>query len=307
MNITTQVRKIINHYEGESPGIKANLYRILMSGKLAGTGKLLILPIDQGFEHGPIKSFASNVAAYDPHYHFNLAIEGGLSGLAAPLGILQAGCDSFAGQIPMILKLNNNNSLVSNTDIPDQAFTSSVQDAVRIGCIGVGITIYPGSDKFLEMLEETQKIIREARNYSLITVIWSYPRGKNLTKICETAIDICSYAAHIAALIGAHIIKVKLPTQNISQIKNQDLLSNKNTKIDTLTERIKHVMQSCFNNKRLVIFSGGQYKSESDLLDEVKSIKDGGGSGSIIGRNAFQRPKFEALTLLSKICNIYRN
>src|SRR3954449_8591187 len=111
MKITRRVKEILANYESDNPGTKGNLARILMEGKLGGTGKLVILPVDQGFEHGPARSFAPNPAAYDPHYHFQLAIEAGLSAYAAPLGMIEAGAGSYAGQIPLILKANSANSM----------------------------------------------------------------------------------------------------------------------------------------------------------------------------------------------------
>src|SRR6202044_223769 len=142
MHITEQVRKILSYYESDNPGAKTNLSRILMQGRLAGTGKLVILPVDQGFEHGPARSFSPNPAAYDPHYHFQLAVDAGLSAYAAPLGMIEAGADSFAGAIPTILKVNSANSLATEKD---QALTGSVNDALRLGCSAIGFTIYPGS------------------------------------------------------------------------------------------------------------------------------------------------------------------
>src|SRR5271155_3499478 len=130
MRVNQRVRKILDNYESDNPGTKANLARILMQGRLGGTGKLVILPVDQGFEHGPARSFAANPPAYDPHYHFALAIEAGLSAYAAPLGMIEAGAGTFAGQIPTILKLNSANSLATDKN---QALTGSVNDALRLG------------------------------------------------------------------------------------------------------------------------------------------------------------------------------
>src|SRR5690606_18668862 len=127
----------------DNPGTKANLVRILMTGKLAGTGKMVILPVDQGFEHGPARSFAPNPAAYDPHYHFQLAIDAGLNAFATPLGMIEAGADTFAGQIPLILKVNSSNSWAQEKD---QTIYGSVDDALRLGCSAIGYTIYPGSE-----------------------------------------------------------------------------------------------------------------------------------------------------------------
>ena len=306
MKMTRIIKKILNNYESDNPGVKANLANILMSGKLAGTGKLVILPVDQGFEHGPARSFAKNSLGYDPHYHFKLAINAGLSAFAAPLGMLEAGADTFAGQIPLIMKVNSSNSLSREKGAPTQAITGSVSEAIRLGCSAVGFTIYPGSDAALDMITEIQEIALEAKDAGLAVVVWSYPRGGDISKEGETAIDIVSYAAHIAALVGAHIIKVKPPTSFIELSEAKKVYMSENISIDTLTDRIKHVVQSCFNGRRLVVFSGGNSRDNDSLLKEVKELYLGGASGSIIGRNSFQRPYDEALNLLNQITNIYR-
>ena len=306
MKMTGIIKKILNNYESDNPGVKANLANILMSGKLAGTGKLVILPVDQGFEHGPARSFAKNTLGYDPHYHFKLAINAGLSAFAAPLGMLEAGADTFAGQIPLIMKVNSSNSLSREKGAPTQAITGSVSEAIRLGCSAVGFTIYPGSDAALDMITEIQEIALEAKDAGLAVVVWSYPRGGDISKEGETAIDIVSYAAHMAALVGAHIIKVKPPTSFIELSEAKKVYMSENIPIDTLTDRIKHVVQSCFNGRRLVVFSGGNSRDNDSLLKEVKELYLGGASGSIIGRNSFQRPYDEALDLLNQITNIYR-
>jgi class I fructose-bisphosphate aldolase len=305
MRITQKVKKILSWYESDNPGTKANLARMLMQGKLGGTGKMVILPVDQGFEHGPTRSFAKNAPAYDPHYHFKLAIDAGLNAYAAPLGMLEAGADSFAGAIPTILKMNSANSLLSS-DIKNQAVTATIEDALRLGCSAIGFTIYPGSDDSLEMFEEIRDLTAEAKSLGLAVVIWSYPRGGGLSKESETAVDICAYAAHMAALLGAHIIKVKPPTKHLSLPEAKKVYEAEKIDISTLDKRIAHVKQTTFGGKRLVIFSGGSAKSTSDVLDEVQSLADGGADGSIMGRNAFQRPKEEALALLNEIIRIYK-
>ena len=306
MKVTNNVKKILGNYESDNPGVKANLARILMSGKLGGTGKLVILPVDQGFEHGPARSFAKNEIAYDPHYHFKLAINAGLSAFAAPLGMLEAGASTFAGQIPLIMKLNSSNSLSREKDAPSQAITGSVSEAVRLGCSAVGFTIYPGSDDALNMISEIQEIALEAKDSGLAVVVWSYPRGGNISKDGETAIDIVSYAAHMAALVGAHIIKVKPPTSHIELEEAKKVYEAENIPIEKLSDRISHVVQSCFQGRRLVVFSGGTAKDEDSLLKEIKDLYLGGASGSIIGRNSFQRKYDDALSLLNKITTIYK-
>jgi class I fructose-bisphosphate aldolase len=274
-----------------------------MQGKLGGTGKLVILPVDQGFEHGPARSFAPNPPAYDPHYHFQLAVDAGLSAYAAPLGMLEAGADSFAGQIPLILKCNSANSLATNKD---QAVYGSVKDALRLGCSAIGFTIYPGAEDQYEMMEEIRQLAEEAKAVGLAVVMWSYPRGGNITKEGETALDVCAYAAHLACLLGAHIVKVKPPTNVIAldaAKKSYDV-----QKVDTrdAAKRIAHVVQSCFNGRRVVVFSGGEAKDIKGIIDEARAIRDGGGNGSIIGRNTFQRPRDEALAMLDEIIKVYQ-
>lgn len=304
MELNQTIKSILNNYESDNPGVKNNLSRILLQGKLGGTGRLLILPVDQGFEHGPGRSFAINENAYDPYYHYELAIEAGLSAYAAPLGMLEVGAANFAGCIPTILKLNSSNSLVPKDNIPNQAITASVKDALRLGCAAIGLTIYPGSGAAFDMIEEAQELIAEAKSYGLVAVVWSYPRGSDLSKEGEIGIDVCAYAAHMAALIGAHIIKVKPPTAHIEQIEAKKIYEN--MELNSLQKRIKHIKQACFNGKRLVVFSGGINKNIDDLYNEIQEIYDGGGSGSIIGRNSFQRSRKDALEMLNKIIDIYK-
>lgn len=306
MQMTDTVRRILANYEGETPGVKAQLARMLMTGKLAGTGKMIILPVDQGFEHGPARTFAANPAGYDPHYHYQLAIDAGLNAYAAPLGMIEAGADTFAGQIPTILKVNSANSLMSDTAGKNQAITASVDDALRLGCAAVGFTIYPGSDMALDMYEEIVEMRKEAAAKGVATVIWSYPRGEAITKDGETAIDVAAYAAQIAALIGAHIIKIKLSTDHLMLPEAKKVYEEKGIDISTQAKRVAHCMQASFGGRRIVVFSGGASKGADAVYDDARAIRDGGGNGSIIGRNSFQRSREDALDLLAKLVDIYK-
>ncbi len=306
MRATKTVQKILSQYEGETPGVKANLARMLMEGKLGGTGKMIILPVDQGFEHGPARSFAINAAGYDPHYHYQLAIDAGLSAYAAPLANLEAGADTFAGQIPTILKMNHANSLMSATAGKNQAVVASVQDALRLGCSAIGFTIYPGSDMALDMYEEIKELRAEAAACGIATVIWSYPRGEALSKDGETAFDVTAYAAHIATMLGAHIIKVKLPTDHLEQDEAKKVYLKQQIDGSTMAARVRHIVDACFAGRRIVVFSGGAAKGEDAVYDDARAIRDGGGNGSIIGRNSFQRPRAEALAMLAKLIDIYK-
>jgi len=303
--MTERVREILSGYRGENPGVLTNLARLLNHGRLGGTGRMVILPVDQGWEHGPARSFGPNDAGYDPHYHFRLAIEAGLTAYAAPLGFLEAGAADFAGEIPLILKANNHDLLADEKD-SWQALTASVKDAQRLGCVGIGLTIYPGSALRKEMYENLRRYAEEAKAAGLAVIVWSYPRGSQLSKEGETAIDVCGYAAHIACQLGAHIIKVKLPTNHIEQDAARKVYEKEKIPIGTLTERVRHIVQCAFNGRRIVIFSGGAKKeNDADIFEECKAIRDGGGFGSIIGRNTFQRKKNEAMKLLDEILRIY--
>jgi fructose-bisphosphate aldolase, class I len=301
---TPRVKEILSWYPSDNPGTLTNIARLLTHGKLAGTGKLVILPVDQGFEHGPARSFAPNPAGYDPDYHFQLAIEAGCNAYAAPLGFLEASAGKFAGQIPLILKLNNSDSLAKMAE-PVSAVTGSVKDALRLGCTAIGFTIYPGSGARNTQFEQLRGLAEEAKAAGLAVVVWSYPRGGGVSKEGETAIDVVAYAAQIAAQLGAHVIKVKPPKENVEQAEAKKAYEKHAIPVKTLAERVRHVVQSAFAGKRIVIFSGGEAKGTEDILAEVKAIKDGGGFGSIMGRNSFQRPKTEALKLLADVMKIY--
>jgi class I fructose-bisphosphate aldolase len=299
-----RVREILSWYSSDSPGTLANIARLLNHGRLAGTGRFVILPVDQGFEHGPARSFAANAAGYDPRYHFELAIAAGCNAYAAPLGFLEAGAAEFAGRIPLILKLNNSDSLYGGKD-PCPALTGSVDDALRLGCSAIGFTIYPGSAERNTMYREIRDLAREAKARGLAVVVWSYPRGSALSKEGETAVDVVAYAAQIACQLGAHVVKVKPPSAHIEQDAAKKVYEKQRIPIGTLAERVRHVVQSAFDGRRIVIFSGGEAKETSAILDEVRAIRDGGGFGSIIGRNSFQRPREEALAFLGQVMDIY--
>lgn len=298
------VQRIMDNYRGDNPGVRAQLVRILNTGRLAGTGKVVILPVDQGFEHGPARSFAPNPAGYDPEYHVQLAIEAGCNAYAAPYGFIQTVAHEYAGRIPLILKANNHDTLCDEND-PAPAQTASVKDAVRLGCAAVGFTIYPGSAHWKAMYEQLRALAEEARDHGLAVVVWSYPRGSGLSKDGETALDVVAYAAQIAAQLGAHIVKVKLPTEHIEQEAAKKVYLSERIPIASLSDRVKHVMQSTFDGRRIVVFSGGGKKGEDSIYDEARAIRDGGGNGSIIGRNSFQRPKAEAIKFLQRVMDIY--
>lgn len=301
-----RVREILGWYRSENLGVLTNLRRLLMNGRLGGTGKMVILPVDQGFEHGPARSFAKNPVAYDPRYLYELALEAGCNAYAAPLGLLSAGAGDFVGEIPLILKVNNSDSMFKDKN-PCSAITASVQDALELGASAIGYTIYPGSTARNEMYQDLKELTREAKDCGLAVVVWSYPRGQDISKEGETAVDVVAYAAQIAAQLGAHVIKVKPSTAHVELEANKKVYKEFNIPIGTLAERTKHVIQSAFNGRRIVIFSGGEAKGDDAVLEEARGLAAGGGFGAIVGRNAFQRPKDQAVKLLKEIQEIYRN
>lgn len=299
-----RIREILSWYTSENPGVRTNLARMLNHGRLGGSGKMVILPVDQGFEHGPARSFAPNPAGYDPRYHFELAVEAGCNAYAAPLGFLEAGVSEFAGEVPLILKCNNHDLLHDEKD-PISAITAGVGDALRLGCVAVGFTIYPGSAQSAQMYEQLRDMAEEAKSVGLAVVVWSYPRGSSLSKEGETAVDVVTYAAQIAAQLGAHVIKVKLPSAKVELGEAQKVYQKYEIPVSTLAERVHHVIQSAFDGRRIVIFSGGPSAADEQVFNEVRAIRDGGGFGSIIGRNSFQRKKPDALKFLDTVMGIY--
>lgn len=305
--MTPRVREILSWYGADNVGTLTNLARLLNHGRLGGTGKLVILPVDQGFEHGPARSFALNPPAYDPRYHFELAIDAGCNAYAAPLGFLEAGARDFPGDLPLILKVNDDDVLLAQAD-PNQALTAGVADALRLGCAAIGFTIYPGSSHQLEMYGQLRAYAETAKRHGLAVVVWAYPRGSGLSKAGETAIDVAGYAVQIAAQLGAHIIKVKLPTAHLEQAEARKVYEAQQIPIATPAERVRHILECAFAGRRIVIFSGGAATfDDAALLDEIRAIHAGGGFGSILGRNSFQRSKPEALKMLAAVMDIYRS
>src|SRR5262249_23618360 len=199
---------------------------------------------------------------------------------------------------------NNANSMSRLKEGATQAVTAGVKDALRLRCSAIGFTIYPGSDAAHDPMQEIAELRPEAKSYGLAVAIWSYPPGGNLLRGGETANDICAYAAQLAAQLGAHIVKVKPPTEHLELPAAKAVYEKQKIDISTPAKRIRHVVQSAFNGRRIVVFSGGEAKDLDGVFNEVRAIRDGGGNGSIIGRNTVQRPKSEAVDMLLRIIAI---
>lgn len=303
--MSTRVDEILSWYEDDSRTTVANLRRILMHGRTGGSGKLVVLPVDQGFEHGPTRSFAVNRAGYDPRYHAQLAIDAGCSAHAAPLGAIQRISSTYAADLPLILKCNSSDSMFTGPD-PVPAVTAGVDDALRLRCAAVGFTIYPGSAGRNDMYQQLRALMADARAVGLPVVVWSYPRGSGISKEGQTAVDTVAYAAHLACHLGAHVIKVKPPTAHVENAAARTALDTAGVLLDTLADRVRHVVESAFDGHRIVIFSGGAAKDTAAVLEENRQTALGGGFGTIMGRNSFQRPHDEAVDLLTQVMDIHR-
>lgn len=303
--MSRRVDEILSWYDSDDDAARSRLRRMLEHGRCGGSGKLVVLPVDQGFEHGPTRSFAVNRAGYDPRYHAQLAIDAGCSAHAAPLGAVQRIAKDYADDLPLILKCNSADSLYTGPD-PVPAVTAGVEDALRLRCAAVGFTIYPGSAGRNRMYEDLRRLVADARAAGLPVVVWSYPRGSGVSKEGRTAVDVVAYAAHLACQLGAHVVKVKPPTAHIEVPAARTALEKAGTPLGTLADRVRHVVESAFDGHRIVIFSGGAAKGTAAVLEENRQTALGGGFGTIMGRNSFQRPHDEAVQLLTEVMDIHR-
>ena len=302
-----KISEILSWYPALTVKQRANMVKLFNHGRIGGTGKLVILPVDQGFEHGPARSFTSNPAGYNPVYHAELAIKSGCNAYAAPLGALEAAADIIAkNNLPTILKLNNHDLMMPDDANYFPAITAWIDDAVRLKASAVGMTVYAGSSHSYEMYQQARELVSDARKAGLIVVIWMYPRGSGLpSKEAEIAVDVISYGVHIACQLGAHIVKCK-PSSNLVALENNVKRGvYKNLLIETLADRTKLVLKAAFDGRRVVICSGGEARTTDEIFEEIKQLKKGGAFGSIVGRNSFQRPLNEAVKLLHDIQDIY--
>ncbi|KRE52519.1 class I fructose-bisphosphate aldolase [Phycicoccus sp. Soil748] len=302
--MTRRVEEILSWYPASSHRTLANLRRILEQGRTGGSGKLVVLPVDQGVEHGPARSFAANPAGYDPRYHARLALDAGCSAHALPLGAAELVAPTYATELPLILKCNGSDSLYTGAD-PEPAVVATVEDALRLECAAVGFTIYPGSAARNHMYEDLRRLARDAAEAGLPLVVWSYPRGSGVSTEGRTAVDVVAYAAHLACQLGAHVVKVKPPTHLIENDAARAALEKAGVPLETLADRVRHVVQSAFDGHRIVIFSGGAAKETAAVLEENRQTALGGGFGTIMGRNSFQRPHQEAIQLLHNVMDIH--
>lgn len=278
-----------------SPGKKARLHRMLYTFG-PGNGTLMFLPIDQGIEHGP-RDFFPNPASKDPDYEFRLAAEAGYSAIACQIGFATKYYPDWAGQVPLLLKLNG------KTDIPpsDESFSAvnaSVEDAVRLGADAVGYTLYVGSPRQDEDLKQLGEVRADCDKYGMPLVVWSYPRGRDVAKKGgQDSFYAIDYAARMAMEMGADIVKINMPKVGLESDKDSPAPYNE-MQVDQ-AEAIRQCVESA--GRSLVVLSGGSKADDEQVLGMTKMIMEAGGSGVIYGRNIWQRETSAAHDIVGQI------
>jgi class I fructose-bisphosphate aldolase len=278
-----------------SPGKRTRLRRLLFEFG-PGNGTLLLLPIDQGIEHGP-RDFFPNPASKDPEYQFRLAAEAGYSAIACEIGLATKYYPDYAGQVPLILKLNGKTD-VPPSDEPVSPCNSSVEDAVRLGADAVGYTSYVGSPRQEEDFIQLRKVRQDCDRYGMPLVIWAYPRGEAMEeKGGRDSLYAIDYAARIAMEMGADVVKLNMPKLDPENDKKSPAPYNEMEV--TQQEAIAHCVESA--GRALVVLSGGSKADDEVVLEHTKMVAEAGGSGVIFGRNVWQREWSEALEIIDKI------
>ena len=299
-------------------GTLRNLQWLFNQGRLAGTGHVSILPVDQGIEHSAGASFAPNPAYFDPANIVRLAMEGGCNAVASTVGVLGAVSRKFAHKFPFIVKLNHN-ELMTYPNKFDQIEFASVRRAWDMGAVGVGATIYFGSDHSTRQITEIARAFEEAHKMGMFTVLWCYLRNSDFKRDgtdYHLAADLTGQANHIGTTIQADIIKQKLPEVNGGyNVLNEDGAYGKTSKLvyselttDHPIDLTRYQVVNCYAGRAGLINSGGASSGESDLAEAVKTAvinKRAGGLGLISGRKAFQRPMDEGVALLNAIQDVY--
>ena len=297
-----------------SPTVLRNLQTVLNTGRLGGTGYLSILPVDQGIEHSAAASFAKNPAYFDPKNLCELAIEGGCNAFTTTVGVLGIVSRRYAHRIPFIAKLNHN-ELLTYPNKYDQIMFGSVQEAVDLGAVGVGATVYFGSEESTRQLQEVEKAFEEAHQAGLFTVLWCYLRNPGF-KVdgvnYETAADLTGQANHLGVTIKADIIKQKMPESNggFNAVKfgKTDPLVYSELTTDNPIDLTRWQVVNCYMGRVPLINSGGESKGSGDLAQAVRTAvinKRAGGAGLIVGRKAFQRPLADGAALLHAVQDVY--
>ncbi|SOC52223.1 fructose-bisphosphate aldolase [Chromohalobacter canadensis] len=297
-----------------SPHVLRNMQTLYNHGRLAGTGYLSFLPVDQGIEHSAGASFAPNPLYFDPKNIVELAIEGGCNGVASTLGVLSSVARRYAHKIPFMLKLNHNETLTYPA-IYDQTLFAQVEQAHDVGCVAVGATIYFGSPESRRQIQDISEAFERAHELGMVTVLWSYlrnPAFKHEGTDYHVASDLTGQAIHMAATLKADIVKQKLPENNggyraVGFGHTHDKVYDELTS-DNPVDLARYQVANCFMGRAGLINSGGGSKGHSDLGEAVRTAvinKRAGGMGLISGRKAFQKPMNEGVELLNAIQDVY--
>ncbi len=303
-----------------SPRVLRSLQTLFNYGRLAGTGYLSILPVDQGIEHSAGASFAPNPQYFDPENIVKLAIEGGCNAVASTFGILGAMSRKYAHKIPFIVKIKHNELLTLPNKF-DQILFGTVREAYNLGAVGVGATIYFGSDESTRQITEISEAFAEAHELGMACILWCYlrnPKFKTPEGDMHASADLTAQANHIGVTIQADIIKQKLPERNGGYMAVEKELGKsygKTSKLvyeklstDNPIDLVRYQVANCYMGRCGLINSGGESKGASDLAEAVRTAvvnKRGGGMGLISGRKAFQRPMNEGVQLLNSIQDVY--
>jgi class I fructose-bisphosphate aldolase len=278
-----------------APGKRTRLRRLLFEFG-PGNGTLLLLPIDQGIEHGP-RDFFPNPASKDPEYQFRLAAEGGYSALACQIGLAEKYYPDYAGQVPLILKVNGKTDVPSSDDALSTT-NASVEDAVRLGADAVGYTLYVGSPRQDDDLHQLKGVREDCDRYGMPLVIWAYPRGSAIeAKGGRDSFYAIDYAARMAMEMGADVVKLNMP--KINPDKDKDAPAPYNEMDVDQAEAIRHCVESA--GRALVVLSGGSKADDDVVLQNTKMVAEAGGSGVIFGRNVWQREWNDALEIIEQI------
>ncbi len=298
---TEQIQRVTLADMNLSTGKKTRLTRLLY-GAGPGNGTLMFLPIDQGLEHGP-RDFFPNPPAKDPEFQLQLAKEGKFSGIVFQIGIASKYMAKFAGQVPLVLKLNGKTEIPADKS-PLSPLLASVEDAVRLGADAVGYTLYVGSPQQEQDFAQFRKVREDAERFGMPIIVWSYPRGDAIEgKGGRDSFYAIDYAARTAAELGADVVKVNVP--KIDPEKDKNAPKPYSTTTFTVQEALQHVVASA--GKTLVIFSGGEKQDEGGVIEKARMGMEAGGSGVIFGRNLWQRPMDEALRLAGEISGMLKD
>ena len=281
-----------------APGKRTRLHRLLYEFG-PGNGTLMLLPIDQGIEHGP-RDFFPNPASKDPDYQFRLAAEAGYSAIACQIGLATKYYPDYAGSVPLILKVNGKTDLPSGSKALS-TLNSSVEDAVRIGADAVGYTLYVGSPRQDEDLLQLKGVREDCDRYGMPLVIWAYPRGEAVeAKGGQNSFYAIDYAARMAMEMGADIVKLNMP--KIDPDKDKDAPAPYNEGGFSTEDAIAHCVASA--GRSLVVLSGGSRIDDDKILEQTRAVMHAGGSGVIYGRNIWQRELDEAVAIVEQIKEI---